>query len=52
MTATVLNIKIEKVESKIPNDDNAYVTTQELHKLTGENFKERSKQAGLVSKNI
>ena len=48
VTATVLNTKIGEVEGKIPNHD-VYITTQEFNKLTAENFKERLKQADLVS---
>ena len=43
VTATVLNIKIGEVETKIPDNDK-YITTQQFHKLTAENFKERLKQ--------
>ena len=50
VTATVLDTKIGKVENKIPNHD-VYITTQEFNKLTAENFKERLKQAHLVSNN-
>ena len=49
MTTTVLNAKICEVENKIP-DLAKYITTQEFNKLTAENFKERLKQANLVSK--
>ena len=44
------NTKIEEIEKKRPNHDK-YVTTQELNKLTGDNFTDRLKQAYLVSKN-
>ena len=40
MTTAVLNIKIGKVESKIPNHD-GYISTQEYNKVATENFKER-----------
>ena len=45
VTTTVLNTKISEVENKILDH-----TTQEFNKLTTENFKERLKQANLVSK--
>ena len=40
MTTAVLNIKIGKVESKIPNHD-GYISTQEYNKVATGNFKER-----------
>ena len=49
MTATVLNTKINEVESKIPNH-NKYITTSEFNNLTAENFAARLKQANLVTK--
>ena len=42
--------KIHKIENKIPNQDK-YVTTPELNKLTKENSTERLKQANLAIKN-
>ena len=50
VATTVPNTKIGEVRDKIPNHD-AYITTQEFNKLRAENFKERLKQADLVSKN-
>ena len=50
VTTTVLNTKIGEVDNKI-SDHAKYITTQESNKLTAENFKERLKQADLVSKN-
>ena len=37
MTTTVLKFKIGKVGNKTP-DNSIYITTQELNKLTVENF--------------
>ena len=48
-TTTVLITKIGEVENRIP-DHAKYITTQEFNKLTAENFKERLKEANLVSK--
>ena len=42
--------KIDKIENKIPNQDK-YVTTPELNKLTKDNSTERLKQANLAVKN-
>ena len=42
--------KIDKIENKIPNQDK-YVTTPELNKLTKDNSTERLKQANLAIKN-
>ena len=50
MTSTVHNTRIVEVENKVHNQG-AYITTQEFNKLTAGNFKERIKQAYLVSKN-
>ena len=47
VTTNVLNTKIAEVEDKIPNN-NTYIT-QEFNKFTTENFKERLKQADLIS---
>ena len=47
---SVFDTKIGEVENKIPNYD-AYFTTREFNKLATEKFKERLKQADLVSKN-
>ena len=49
VSTTVLNTKIYEVENKIP-DNSKYITTQELNKLTAENFAARLKQANLVNK--
>ena len=49
MTTTAVNTNIGEVENKIPDCAN-YITTQEFNKLTKEYFKERLKQANLVSK--
>ena len=40
MTTTVLNTKINEIENKIP-DNSKYITAQEFHKLTVENFAAR-----------
>ena len=47
------NTKISKTENKIgsDHDHDKYITTQELNKLTSENFTARLKQANLASKN-
>ena len=42
--------KIDNIENKIPNQDK-YVTTPELNKLTKDNSTERLKQANLAIKN-
>ena len=47
--ATVLNIKINEVENKIPTHTK-YITTQEIDKLTAENFDAILKQTNLVAK--
>ena len=47
VTTDVLNTKIAEVEDKIPNN-NTYIS-QEFNKFTTENFKERLKQADLIS---
>ena len=49
MTTTVFNIKIGKVENKIP-DHAKYFTTPEFNNLTVENFAARLKQPNLVTK--
>ena len=49
MITTILNTKIIDIQNSIPNHDK-YITTQEFNKLTAENFKERLKQANLVTK--
>ena len=49
MTTTVLYAKISEVENKISHQAKC-ITTQEFNKLAAENFKERLKQANLVSK--
>ena len=49
VTTTVLNTKISEVESKI-TDQAKYITTQESKNLTAQNFKEKIKEADLVSK--
>ena len=51
VTTTVLNTKISEVENNIL-DHAKYITTQELNKLTAENFAARLIQANLVSKNV
>ena len=43
------NTKIDKIEKKIPDHDK-YITTQEVNKLTADNFTKRFKQADLSSK--
>ena len=48
MTTTVPNTNVSEVENKIL-DHSKYITTQELNKLTGENFAARLKQVSLVS---
>ena len=50
---TDYNTKISKTENKIgsDHDHDKYITTQELNKLTSENFTARLKQANLASKN-
>ena len=47
------NTTISKTENKIgsDHDHDKYITTQELNKLTSENFTARLKQANLASKN-
>ena len=47
VTTTVLNTKISEVENP---DNYKYITTEEFHKLTTENFAARLKQADLVNK--
>ena len=49
MTTTFLNTKSSEVENKIP-DHATYITTQKFNMLTADNFKEKIKQANLVSK--
>ena len=49
MTTTVLNTKISEVENKIP-DHAKYITTQEINKLTAENFEVKLKQPDFVNK--
>ena len=49
VTTTLLKTKINEIQNNIPNHDK-YITTQEFNKLTPENFKERLKQANLVTK--
>ena len=49
MNTIFLNTKISEVENKIP-DNSKYITTQEFHKLTAENFAARLKQADLLNK--
>ena len=49
MITTVLNTKISGTENKIP-DHHKYISTQEVIKLTAENFDARITQANLVSK--
>ena len=44
-----MNTKISEVENKIA-DNFKYITTQEFHKLTAENFAARLKQADLMNK--
>ena len=48
VTTTILNTKISKVENKIPGHSK-YISTQQLNKLTAENFATRLKQVNLVS---
>ena len=43
------NTKIDKIEKKIPDHDK-YITTQEVNKLTADNFTKTFKQADLSSK--
>ena len=45
------NTKIGEIEKKITVDHAKYITTQEFHKLTSENFAARLAQANLASKN-
>ena len=45
------NARIEDIEKKLP-DRGKYITTNDFHKLTKENFVERLKQANLASKNL
>ena len=49
----VYNPKISEIENKITtnHDHDKYITTQELNRLTSENFTARLKQANLTSKN-
>ena len=49
VTSTILNTKVSEVENKIP-ENSKYITNQEFHKLTIENFEARLKQADLVNK--
>ena len=49
MTTSILNTKISEFDNKI-SGCSKYITTQELKKLTAENFAARLKQANLVSK--
>ena len=49
VTTTVPNTKIGEVENKIL-DHAKYISTQEFHKLTAENFSAKPKQANLVRK--
>ena len=49
VTATFLNIKINEVENKMP-DQYKYITTQESNILTGEMFEAKLKRADLVNK--
>ena len=51
VTNSALNINIGEGEKKIPYH-NIYITTQELNKLTSENYAARLKQANLPSKVI
>ena len=48
---TGYNTKISETENKIgsDHDHDKYITTQELNKLTSEQFTERLKQANLAS---
>ena len=50
---TDYNTKISEIENKITtdHDHDKYITTQELNKLTAENFTARLAQANLASKN-
>ena len=51
VTTTVSNTKINGLVKKRDYDKiNKYIVTQELYKLTAENFKERLKQADSVNK--
>ena len=45
------NARIEDIEKKLPYRGK-YITTNDFHKLTKENFVERLKQANLASKNL
>ena len=48
---TDYNIKINDIKNKITDHSHdKYITTQELKKLTAENFPARLKQANLVTK--
>ena len=49
VTSTILNTKVSEIENKIP-ENSKYITNQEFHKLTVENFEARLKQADLVNK--
>ena len=49
MTTTVLNIKLNEVENKIPNPDK-YITTRRFNKWTAELFAAELKWADLVTK--
>ena len=49
MSKTVLNTNNNEVENKI-SDHAKYITTQERHELTAENFAARLKKADLVNK--
>ena len=42
MTSTILNTKVSEIENKIP-ENSKYITNQEFHKLTVENFEARLK---------
>ena len=45
--------KVSEIENKITDHNHdKYITTPEINKLTTENFKERLKQAYLVTKRI
>ena len=48
VTKIVLNTKVSEVENKI-RDNSKYVTTQQVNKLTTDNFEARLKQAESVN---
>ena len=49
MTISALSKKAREVENKVPNHD-IYISNQEFNRSMAGNFKERLKQADLVSK--